>query len=138
MLSMSNNGTIDPKTFNKLRNEAAVILNIGERSDCSTFGCLLRCKPIVPLFNEEILKNILEANPKNKIRTNCYLGCSCDLKWMYESWTDVRSRIGIWIEEYFGHEFYCVPKGVNLEDDSFFGIDLTQFNHGDYFKNNNC
>lgn len=58
------NGTVDPNTFTKLSNETAVNLNIGGRSDCSTFGCLLKCKPITSLFDEEIVRTYLAANPK--------------------------------------------------------------------------
>lgn len=131
------NGTIDPKTFTKLNNDSAVTLNIGERSDCSSLGCLFTCKPITFLFDKETVKTFLDANPKNSLQTNCYLECACDLKWMDESWADVGSRIGIWIQEFFGRQFYCVEKGVNIETTtSFFGIDVSRFQDGNYFKEN--
>lgn len=131
------NGTVVPNTFTKLTNETVVILNIGERSDCSTSECVLNCKPISSLLSEEIVTTFLAANPKNKIQTNCYFACSCDLKWVYDSWKDVESLVGIWIQEYFGTKFYCVPTGASLEtDDNFFGVDVSQFNYGDYFKEN--
>lgn len=131
------NGAVDPKTFTKLGNDTAVNLNVGEMSDCETIGCSLKCKPIKSLFDEETVQNFLEANPNNKIQTNCYLECSCDLKWMFDSWKDVESRISIWIQEYFGRGFYCVAKGTNLEtDENFFGVDVSKFNFGDYFKEN--
>ncbi|XP_037040321.1 uncharacterized protein LOC119077279 [Bradysia coprophila] len=134
---VGNDGIIEPNTFTALNNATAVNLHIGERENCETIGCLLKCKPITYLLDKQTVTNFLDANPKNKIQTNCYFECSCDLKWMYESWNDVESRVGVWIQEYFGSRFYCVPKGVSLEtEDNFFGIDVTNFDFGDYFKQN--
>lgn len=131
------NGTIDPKTFSKLSNETAVTLHVGKRVDCSTLRCLLSCEAIPFTFDKETVKTFLEANPKNKIQTSCFLECSCNLKWMYDSWQDVGSHFDSWVQEYFGQIFYCVPKGANLETkENFFGIDVSQFKYGNYFEEN--
>lgn len=132
-----NNGTIDPTAFTKLNNKTPVTLNIGGSIDCSTLGCYFKCKPVTFKFDQVTVTTFLEANPKNKIQTSCFLECSCDLKWMYKSWKVVGSRIGIWIQEYFGRKFYCVPKGAMLETkDNFFGFDVSQFDYGNYFTEN--
>lgn len=134
-----NNGTVDPNTFTKLNNETTINLNIGETNDCSTLGCVLKCKPIKFKFDESTFKNLLEANPNNKIHTNCYLECSCELQWMYKMWNEenLGSRVAIWLQEYFGDKFFCAPEGANLETtENFFGIDIPKFKDGTYFKEN--
>lgn len=135
------NGTIDPNTFTKFNNETTVNLHFGEANDCSTLGCLLKCKPIKFKFDKNTFKTFLEANPNNKINTNCYLECSCELQWMYDMWKNadenIGSRVAIWLKEYFGDKFYCVPEGVNVETtENFFGIDTSKFNDGTYFMEN--
>lgn len=136
-----NNGTIDPDTFTKLGNETTVNLNIGERNDCSTIGCFMKCKAITFKFDEITFKTFLEANPNNKVQINCYLECSCQLQWMYENWKNaengIGSRVAIWIQEYFGDKFYCVPRGVSLETtENVFGVDVSKFEDGNYITQN--
>lgn len=123
-------GIIDPKTFTKLNNETAVNLNIGEVSDCEGNRCFGKCKSISSLFDEETVKTFLAANSENTIQTNCYLECSCGLKWMCKSWNDIQSRINL-LKEGYGSKFFCVPEGSR-------SFDMSKFKYGKYYQKNCC
>lgn len=136
------NGTIDPNTFTKLNNKTTVNLKLGERNDdCSTVGCYFKCKAIKFKFDEKTFKTFLEANPNNKIETNCYFECSCAMQWIYENWKNVEkgivSRVSVWLP-YFFRQHYCAPQGVNLAtldtlSSKLFGVDTDIFEDGNYF-----
>jgi hypothetical protein len=126
-----NNGTIEPSTFRSLPNSTNIVLHVGERKECDTMACLYDCNPTALSLTEIVFRPFLKANPNNRITTSCYLECSCEQKWIYENWNDLKSQFSVWDK----NKFFCAHPGVNPKSkDSFWGVDYSKLDfEGEYF-----